>query len=140
MAKVLLDTSVYIPLLREGRFPVFLPEFRNQLIYLSSVVLQELYAGAMDQKAVKQLDSLHYVFSKNDRLVTPSAADWRQAGLILSRMGQKYGFKKLRIPALVNDLLIALGAAHVGALLITRNQKDFKRIAEFLSFQFNTAS
>lgn len=45
MAESLLDTSVYIPLLNRGKKPGEILETPASILYLSSVVAQELYAG-----------------------------------------------------------------------------------------------
>ncbi|MEW6417575.1 MAG: hypothetical protein AB1480_05575 [Nitrospirota bacterium] len=41
----------------------------------------------------------------------------------------------LRIKCLLADILIAVSARDIGAVLITRNEKDFKLIKEVLDFK-----
>ncbi|MCL5061584.1 MAG: hypothetical protein M1443_00020 [Nitrospirae bacterium] len=42
----------------------------------------------------------------------------------------------LRIKSLLADILIAVSARDIGAVLITRNEKDFKLIREVLDFKY----
>ena len=135
MAKIILDTSVYIPLLRQGKAPGEILNTPESIIYLSTVVAQELFAGAGDAATIKALEKLFYVFQKNKRLVIPSAEDWVQCGSILSQIGKKYGYESIKKGRLVNDVLIALSCKNAGATLLTSNHKDFQLIHKFVPFQ-----
>lgn len=135
MAKILLDTSVYIPLLKQGKEPGGVLETPGSIIYLSMVVAQELFAGAGDMATAKALEKLFYVFKKNKRLLVPTAEDWCQCGLVLAQIGKKYGFESIKKGRLVNDVLIALGCKSVGATLLTGNHKDFQLIHRFVPFK-----
>ncbi|MBI5197870.1 MAG: hypothetical protein HZA19_04595 [Nitrospirae bacterium] len=42
----------------------------------------------------------------------------------------------LRIKTLLADILIAVSVRDIGALLITRNERDFKLIQEVLDFKY----
>ncbi len=135
MAKILLDTSVYIPLLRQGRSPGAILNTPGSIIYLSAVVAEELFAGAGDAVTVKALEKLCHIFQKNRRMVVPAEKDWFECGSILSQMGRKYGYESIKKGRLVNDILIALGCKNIGAALLTSNHKDFQMIHKFVSFQ-----
>ena len=52
-------------------------------------------------------------------------------------MGRKYGFEKRFPSRITNDVLIAITARKVGAVVITRNKKDFLLIKEFLNFKMS---
>lgn len=136
MAKIILDTSVYIPLLRKGKAPGEVLETHSSIIYLSAVVAQELFAGAGDTQTTKALDYLSYVFRKTNRFIVPSGNDWTNCGIILSKIGGKYGFESIKKGRLVNDVLIALSCKGIGATLLTANHKDFQIIHKFVSFRF----
>ncbi|MBI4224501.1 MAG: PIN domain-containing protein [Deltaproteobacteria bacterium] len=136
MAKIVLDTSVYIPLLRQGRQPGSIIQTRGSTLYLSVVVAQELYAGAGDMRTQKALDRLFHVFKKNARLIVPREEEWIECGVVLAKIGKKYGFESVKKGRLVNDVLIALSCRQAGAVLLTANHKDFQIIHSFLKFQF----
>jgi predicted nucleic acid-binding protein len=137
LTKVLFDTSVLVPFLRKG---VYLEEItrlaRGHVLYFSSVVAQELYAGSRDRRFLWQMDKLYYRFQKVGRLVVPGVADWRAAGLALNRIGRRYGIDRIRRAALVNDALIAASCRREGALLLTLNERDFRRLKEAIDFEF----
>ncbi|MDO8644412.1 MAG: hypothetical protein Q7S00_05545, partial [bacterium] len=82
MAKVLLDTSIYIPLLRQGKMPGTLLDTPDSTLYLSVIVAQELLAGAGDLKTSRTLEDLFRSFEKHRRLITPSGEDWFLCGNI----------------------------------------------------------
>lgn len=136
MNKIILDTSVYIPMLRSGKGPGSVIDAVDSVIYLSAVVMQELYAGAVDGNTLDFLNDLCVTFQKNGRIITPCKEDWFAAGSILSRMGQKHGFETIKKGRLVNDVLIAISCGKIDAVLLTQNRKDFQRIQEFLKFDF----
>jgi predicted nucleic acid-binding protein len=136
MHKIILDTSVYIPLLRSGKMPGGIVSAQGSLIYLSVIVAQELYAGAGDAHTIRVLDDLYDVFARHGRIVVPTENDWKVCGKILSQIGRKHGFESIKRGRLVNDVLIALSCGGEDAALITANHKDFKIIHEFVKFQF----
>ncbi|MBI4238068.1 MAG: type II toxin-antitoxin system VapC family toxin [Deltaproteobacteria bacterium] len=130
MAKVLLDTSVYIPWLRNGTAPLPLLQSPNAILYLSAVVLQELLAGAVDRRTTQLLDALHETFAEHERVVVPNEQEWIRCGKVLAAIGMQHGFETIRKVRLVNDVLIALSAARLGSELWTANHRDFRLIAE----------
>lgn len=132
--KAILDTSVYIPFLRNGIIhPKFPEDFVNPLLYMSSVVVSELYAGAHDSQSIKLLDKLHQTFQNVGRLIVPNDEDWRQTGGIIAKSGKKYGYDATYLSRLQNDILIACSARRIGAFVLTKNEKDFVRIREFVN-------
>ena len=136
MAKIVLDTSVYIPLLQKGKSPGNILKTPESILYLSAVVAQELLAGAGDASTMDALERLMHTFKKNGRLIVPMEEDWFRCGQVLSQIGKKYGYETIKKGRLVNDVLIALGCKSIGAALITSNHKDFQLIHRFISFQF----
>ena len=133
LLKVVFDTSVYIPFINKGvAHPAFAFTGGNPVIYMSAVVMEELYAGAFDAESLKLLDKMEATFRKLGRLSVPDAADWVQAGKIIAKLGKKYGFDRTYLHKLTHDVLIALSARRIGALLVTYNSKDFQRIREFV--------
>ena len=104
-------------------------------IWLSSVVLEELYAGA-DGHSRRALERLERDFERARRIVLPNLSDWTQTGKVLARLAAKYGYEHIGIGRLTNDALIAISAARLGIIVITANERDFKRLAEFRRFRW----
>jgi predicted nucleic acid-binding protein len=141
MEPALLDSSVYISALRRGDnstlvlrgFPTRAP------LWLSAVVLEELYAGAPDRER-HVVERLEHDFDKAGRILVPDLNDWTQAGRALARLAAKYHFEQIGRGRLTNDALIAASAGQLGIRVITANQRDFSKLAEFLTFQWQLAT
>ena len=134
--KLVLDTSIYIPFINQGiAHPVIEIHQGRPLIYMSAVVMEELYAGALDASSVKLLDKMHDTFSGMSRLIIPDAMDWQKTGKVIAQLGKKYGFEKTFLSRITNDILIAATARKIGAIVVTNNQKDFHRIQEYIDFK-----
>jgi predicted nucleic acid-binding protein len=137
MQPVLYDSSVYISSLRLGQTAVL--QTRHLLhgspLWLSAVVLEELYAGA-DPAGRKLLAKLERDFEQIGRLLVPTLADWSQTGNVLARIGAKYGYDKIGKARLTNDTLIGTSAARQGITVLTKNARDFQLIAEFTNLQW----
>ena len=142
MAGTSFDTSVYINALRRRDLSVFgqtqiaAEEGGNEPLYLSVVVLEELYVGAVNDKLKKLLAKYENNFEKINRLLVPNQTDWTSGGQILSHVGRKHGFETVRRARMTNDCLIATTAARCGLTVITHNAADFRIIAEFRSFKW----
>jgi predicted nucleic acid-binding protein len=128
----LFDSSIYIASLRRGDDAalLLLRWARESPLWLSSVVLEDLYAGA-SPKDWRILESLERDFDRAKRLLTPNLTDWTHAGKILARLAQKYGLEEIGQARLTNDALIATSAARAGITVLTTNRRDFARLAEF---------
>jgi len=134
--KALIDTSIYIPFINRAiTHPVLKFGDMTPLLYMSAVVMEELYAGAFDKTSIRVLDRLFKTFDQLGRIVTPDYSDWQQAGKIIAKLGKKYGFEEVYLSHLLNDILIALSARRVGATLFTNNQKDYSRLREYVDFK-----
>lgn len=131
------DTSVYIRELRRKNADILLQTQSETFpLWLSSVVLEELYTGASDSKLIKVLNKFEYNFTKVSRLLVPNQSDWSIAGQVLNKMGEKYGFDKVGKARLTNDTLLAMSIARNGLKLFTANAKDFQLISEFREFEW----
>jgi predicted nucleic acid-binding protein len=104
---------------------------------LSSVVIQEMVAGAPDSSHVERWKQLHAGLAKEDRVVFPNRDEWLEAGTIIYRMlhveaSQRRGQRPRLSPnqkyRILSDVLIALCARRARAQLVTDNLADFKRI------------
>ncbi len=143
MSGILYDTSVYITALRQGDASIFslrrasrIGEQQSRPLWLSVVVLEELYVGAVDAKTRQDLKRMEREFFKIGRLLVPDRNDWTSAGLVLSKVGQKHGFNLVGKARLTNDALIAMSAASHGFAVQTKNPGDFQLIAQFRPFDW----
>ena len=135
-AKAILDTSIYLSFLKTGgefRDLGFL--LRPTLLYMSSVVFAELYAGARDQATIRQLENLYRTFDRLDRVVAPDKQVWFETAQLLQQLGLRHGFEATGLARITHDTLIALSARRIGAVVFTRNQRDFERIRKLRDFQ-----
>ena len=135
-AKAILDTSIYLSFLKTGgefRDLGFL--LRPTLLYMSSVVFAELYAGARDQATIRQLENLYRTFDRLDRVVAPDKQVWFETAQLLQQLGLRHGFEARGLARITHDTLIALSARRIGAVVFTRNQRDFERIRKLRDFQ-----
>ncbi len=102
--------------------------------YLSGVVAEELYAGALDQVAVGLVDRYVGTLRRVGRVIVPSFEDWSDAGKLITRMTRKQPGLKAKTQQLLNDILIALCARRIGATVATFNRDDFKLIRRYRQF------
>ena len=138
MGAVLFDLSVYITGLRQGGDALrFLRKWESSnTIWLSTVVLEELYAGA-SPKATEVVEKLERDFDRAQRLLVPSHVDWTQTGKLLARLAVMHGYEQIGRARLTKDALIATSAGRRGIEVITANARDFARLAEFISFTWS---
>jgi predicted nucleic acid-binding protein len=133
MQKVIFDTNIYIDWInvRKHEKRLKAPE---QLKCMSAIVALELYAGS-DKKDSKLVDELVDAFVRTNRFVVPSPSDYIQAGQLLRRLQREKGYDLKKSARLVNDVLIALTARRIGALLVTKNRRDFEAIQTLRDFK-----
>lgn len=141
MPPLMFDTSIYIGALRFAVEPLLELErlARGAPVWLSAVVLAELYAGASARDR-HHVDELDRTFRRTTRILVPSATDWAEAGKLLSRIAAKYGYEKIGKGRLINDTLIATTAARTGTTVVTSNARDFSKLNEFRSFLWRLSS
>lgn len=134
---ILFDSSIYITALRAGSDSAVVLQrwVKESPLWLSSVVLEELYAGAASGDR-RFLEKLERDFEKADRVLVRNLSDWTYAGRILAKVAQRHGYEKVGKARLTNDALIATSAARNGISVITTNPRDFALLAEFCSLQW----
>lgn len=121
---VVFDTSIYIPYLRREAYRDLVEsQTRRGRNRLSSVVVQELYAGTRSPADKRLLDDLNLAFTARGYVVTPDHTEWTLAGGLLNQYGRRHGL--LAPGRHVADILILLSALRAGAVLITENLRDF---------------
>ena len=132
MIKTLLDTNLYIGWLNHGLYEPLVvgPGFVR---YLSSVVQMELRVGAATRPARRVLDQLVRAHTVSARLAAPAPAVFDEAGLVLRAL--RMAGREVRHSSLVNDVLIALTARHLGATLYTANADEFAAIQQVRKFK-----
>ncbi len=69
------------------------------------------------------------------RVVAPTFDDWQQAADVVTSIRVRSRGWRSKLPALVNDILIALCARRVGAVLCTYNAADFRLIHHHADFE-----
>src|SRR5271155_3689992 len=140
MQPALFDSSLYIAAMRRGDDAALeLRRFSDGPLWLSAVVLEELYAGA-SRPARQQIERLEHNFGGSKRILVPNLNDWAQTGRVLGRIAAKYHHEQIGRGRLTNDALIAMSAARSGIRVITANERDFGKLAEFRVFQWEVAA
>ena len=95
MQHVLLDSSIYIAALRGEDAALRLEKITaGTVLWLSAVVLEELYAGA-GARDLHDVAQLERDFGKAGRILVPDLDDWIQAGKVLARLAIKYDYEKI---------------------------------------------
>ena len=143
MSGILFDTSVYISALRQGDASILglrraarTSDRQTRPLWLSVVVLEELYVGAVDAKVRRDLQRMEREFLNVGRLLVPDRRDWTSAGQVLAKVGQKHGFNLVGKARLTNDAVIAMSVASHGFTIQTKNPGDFQLLAEFRPFDW----
>jgi predicted nucleic acid-binding protein len=96
MPPVMFDSSIYTAALRIRHDAAL--ELRRlaggEAIWLSSVVLEELYAGASvkNRQIVEQFER---DFDRAGRVLVPNLKDWAQAGKVLALVAAEYDFEQI---------------------------------------------
>ena len=131
MPPVMFDSSIYIAALRIRHDAAL--ELRRlaggEPIWLSSVVLEELYAGA-SVKNRHIVERFERDFDRAGRFLVPNLKDWAQAGKVLALVAAEYDFEQIGRGRLTNHALVALSAARTGVTVVTANARDFQKAGE----------
>ena len=135
--KYLLDTNVYLEAIRseESRAQfrkTFYPLF--PATYLSAVVSYELGVNAYNRRTVSLVQDFVRPMERTGRVVTPTFDDWTVASEVVTAIEARERSGRSKLPALLNDILIALSARRIGATLLTYNRDDFRLIRRHADF------
>jgi len=141
MQPALFDTSIYIAALRMAdeaalglrRIAAGSP------VWLSSVVLEELYAG-VSARGRRVVERLERDFHRAGRILVPNLTDWTQTGKVLALLAAKHDYEQIGKGRLTNDALIAMSAGRLGITVITANARDFAKLAELRPFRWRVES
>ena len=137
MRKHVIDTDIYIDLIRTGNFLSQLDTLYAEEtpgIYFSSVVAAELLIGARSKSMLRVIHGLLNPFERVDRIVWPHHGHWKKSAGILGKLLKREPSLKERLPRLLNDCLIAVSARSIGAMVHTINGDDFSLIQSVYRF------
>lgn len=137
--KYLLDTNVYLEASRsEEKKTQFRKTFFPLLpaTFLSAVVAYELYVNAQDRRTRSLVQEFIHPMERTGRVVSPTFADWVEASEVVTAIEEKDRGWRSKLPALLNDILIALCARRIGATLFTYKE-DFRLIHRHKDFSLH---
>ena len=134
MRRLVVDTSVYVDWMNAGLHEGVLFE-TGAVKYLSAVVLMELRAGAYRPRDRRLLRRVQVAFETAGRVLVPSARVYEDAGESLRRLQAERGYDLASSHSIVNDVLIALSARAIGAVVVTQNERDFRAIQAVRPFR-----
>jgi predicted nucleic acid-binding protein len=135
--KYLLDTNVYLD---ASRSAIKGDQFRAAFFpllpatCLSAVVVYELMVDAADRRSRAYVEDFIRPLERTGRIVTPTFDDWVEASALVTAIELRDRGWRSKLPALLNDILIALSARRVGAMVLTRNRDDFLLIRRHKGF------
>lgn len=134
MQRIVIDTNVYVDWINDGLYEAVIFQ-RDAVKHLSSVVMMELAAGAFstrDRTFVREIGS---AFGRVNRIIAPTVAAYQEAGEVLRRLQESFDYTLSSAYGLANDVLIALSARSIGAVVITQNEQDFVAIQKIRPFK-----
>ena len=134
--RVIPDTNVWIAWLRAGTADFDVAERGRLGVFLSSIALQELWAGARSPDVASVLSKLMGLAREHGRLLNPPAAAWVVSGQVLREISASRSIGGPRLRALRNDVLLAATAVSYDATVLTSNVKDFELLATFLGVRY----
>ncbi len=136
MNKIIIDTNIYIDFYNSGKFKEFIYQRRYpEIIYLSSVVIMELLAGAFSKSDIAIVNNLIKIAHASNKIITPNQHDYHESGIILSKLQLEKGYDLKKSHHITNDVLIAMSARRIGATVVTQNKRDFETIKEIKDFK-----
>lgn len=105
-------------------------------VFLTTIALQELWAGARSAGERAYCESLYALARRAGRLLNPPAPAWILAGQALGLLARNGRLGAGRLRALRNDVLLAATALAYDAAVLTHNRADFALIAEVLPIRY----
>ena len=127
------DTNLYVDAARDAAARAALVGFTEAFtprLYLAAIVAQELRAGVRPPDERRLEREVIGPFLRRGRVFAPAFAEWSEAGDVLRRLAAGGGPPVAEMSkSLVNDVLLALACRAHGVRLVTRNARDFARIA-----------
>lgn len=128
------DSNVYINVLRSPEYAARLERFLKgaYLYVINKIVLMELWAGVR----TKEEEKILALFQKELPLIGLLDDNFILAGRLLSQMRNEHDLELKMRRRLTWDILIALSARENRAVVVTENERDFRKIQKFLDFEY----
>jgi predicted nucleic acid-binding protein len=127
-----LDTNLYVDASRDPAARAALARFSEAFapwVYLTGVVAQELRAGVRPADERRLEREVLAPFVRRGRLLAPGFAEWEECGALMRRLSLNGPPLADMSKSLVNDIHLALTCRAHGVRLVTRNVRDFARLA-----------
>jgi len=134
--KIIIDSCVYIELFNTGLHKEVINPFQN-ITYLAYPVLHELWMGLKGRTEIRALTQWRDRFIRLKRIVLPSVSTLSLIGEVCLEL-RMAGKLDPVIPKHYNDVYIAALAYQIGAVVLTKNVKDFMLIQKIVDFEFKT--
>jgi len=139
-ARYTLDTNLYVDASRDASARAALAAFSERFapwLYLTGIVAQELRAGVRPSDEQRLERDVLAPFVRRGHVLAPSFADWAASGDVMRRLAAQGPPIAEMTKSLVNDVHLALACRAHGVRLVTRNTRDFTRIAALVrGFEF----
>ncbi len=125
------DTNVYIMAANDQPFRERLEAFvlAHGPLAVSAVVIAEVLLGIPDATRHR---AVVRALAAGAVPTAPSARDWVRAGIAVAHLG---GESVTKSRSFWNDALLAAQCGRLGAVLVTQNGADFRRLARHLPHQ-----
>jgi len=133
------DTNVWIAWLASGGWEARLSSRERRAVHLTSVALQELWAGAQTDEHAAVFRELAEVHRRAQRLHVPPAAAWILSGQVLAWLRGSAQVGGARLRRLRNDALLAATAHLHDADILTSDTEDFTLIQRVLPVRVRVA-
>ena len=139
--QLVLDTNCFIDATRDddasARFEAFCAAAAPRL-RLSSVVGAELRAGAVSNSELERLEEdVLAPYQRRGRVTVPSASAWEALGRTLATLVRNEGLRLEQTPrSFIFDILIAFSCRETGAVLVSANVGDLRRIKKVFAFDY----
>jgi predicted nucleic acid-binding protein len=134
MQRVIIDTNVYIDWMNDGQYEEVIFQ-KDAVKHLSAIVIMELAAGAFSTRDRRLVREIGLAFGRVGRVIAPSVSVYQEAGEVLCKLQESFGYKLAGDHGLANDVLIALSARSIGAAVVTQNDRDFAAIQRIRPFK-----
>lgn len=137
----MLDTNCFIDAARAPSAAAAFEAFAARAapgLWLSAVVAAELRAGARSARARDTLErQVLGPYVRRGRVLAPSATAWEALGTALAVLGEREGLDLRQVPrSFVFDVLVAYSCREAGAVLVSANERDMRRIARVFAFEY----
>jgi predicted nucleic acid-binding protein len=139
MQRIVIDTNIYIDWINDGLYETVIFQ-RDAVKHLSAIVMMELGAGAFSPRDRKIVRDLASVFARVGRILTPTVSMYQDAAEVLRQLQVSFHYTLPSAHGLANDVLIALSARSIGAVVFTQNDRDFSAIQRIRPFKLALVS